>query len=186
MQFEFLRLRAAENHPGTLLQLLQPQRDNGACWGVFTGLFGQAANELRVVMLQAPPGQWSQHIVERESWLPTVRPETAAPCSRPGLYVFRRFELLAADVDAFVELSAAAWRTFENAEDYASRPMGLFRLPAAPPGAADETRLQLVTWYDGFESWQRSRQPHAQAAENFAQRRALTRSTIAVATQLVV
>jgi hypothetical protein len=45
--------------------------------------------------------------------------------------------------------------------------------------------MLLVTWYDGFDSWQTSRQPTAEATDNFRRRRALTQSTIAYATRLV-
>ena len=113
---------------------------------------------------------------------PTVRPESTAPCERPGLYVFRFFEVATVDVSEGAALSRQAWETYENADNYASEPQGLFR----PAGTASESgRMLLVTWYDGLESWQTSRRPHPKARENFQRRRELTRGTMALATRLV-
>ena len=45
--------------------------------------------------------------------------------------------------------------------------------------------MLLVTWYDGFDSWQNSRNPDPAARENFRRRHALTTGTIAYATRLL-
>ena len=45
-----------------------------------------------------------------------------------------------------------------------------------------EGRMLLVTWYDGLESWQRSRQFPPEARDNFLRRRELTGGTLALAT----
>ena len=44
--------------------------------------------------------------------------------------------------------------------------------------------MLLLTWYDGFESWQASRAPHPDALANFQRRAALTGGTVAYATRL--
>lgn len=45
--------------------------------------------------------------------------------------------------------------------------------------------MLLCTWYDGLNSWQRSRTPAPEATENFRRRHALTSGTIAFATRLL-
>jgi len=42
-----------------------------------------------------------------------------------------------------------------------------------------------LTWYDGLNSWQASRQPAPEAAQNFRRRAQLTLGTVAYATRLV-
>ncbi len=174
-QYLFEHLRS----PGRTLEDLavEPHRH----WGVFAGLFGFARNELyRVTAFtgEVPPAD--RHCVTSEIWAPTVRPVSDEPCTRSGLYVFRRFHVLERDVDEVVALSAEAWRTFEHGDDYAAQPMGLFRPAADADGIV---RLMLVTWYDGFASWETSRTPAPEARENFARRHALTLTTYAVATR---
>ena len=181
MEFHYSHLRARVNHNRDLLESLKQVR---ARWGVFTGLFGMAANEVYVVTSQPlDTGGLAADTVRHEIWQPTARPTDAAPLSTPGLYVFRRFHVLEENVAEVVALSSGAWQTFETASDYATQPVGLFQPPADPDGIV---RMQLVTWYDGFASWETSRAPAAEAAENFRRRHALTLTTYAVATRLVV
>ena len=168
------------------------RRTSITLWGVWEGLFGVASNELIVVA--AASGERAEAdftgvfdnaaVTIRDSLLmaPTVRPEGTAPCQKPGLYVFRFFEVATANVAEVAELSRQAWETFENADDYASEPQGLFR-PCDQTSAAG--RMLLVTWYDGLESWQTSRAPDPAAVENFRRRRALTNGTVALATRLI-
>jgi hypothetical protein len=160
-------------------------------WGVWHGLFGVASNEL-IVMAAArdelpaqaftgalPDGVDVRHAELLES---TVRPVDTAPCERPGVYVFRFFEVGNADVDAIVQLSREAWTTFENTDAYAAEPQGLF---AQHDRRSERGRMLLVTWYDGLESWQTSRTPSPAARENFQRRQALVSRTVALATRLV-
>jgi hypothetical protein len=91
------------------------------------------------------------------------------------------FEVRPEDCDEIVALSSQAWETFEGSDRYASQPRGLFR-PRSRLGAQ---RMLLVTWYDGFASWETSRTPAPQASENFRRRHALTGGTVAYATRLV-
>ena len=161
-------------------------------WGVWEGLFGVASNELIVVA--AASGKRAEadftsvfdngSVTIRDSLLmaPTVRPEGTAPCQTPGLYVFRFFDVATANVAEVAALSRQAWETFENSDDYASEPQGLFR----PYDQSSESgRMLLVTWYDGLESWQTSRAPDPAAVRNFKRRRALTDGTVALATRLI-
>lgn len=160
-------------------------------WGVWSGLFGLASNELVLVTSARHDAQGARvrealaevaTVVEQRLVRPTLRPTATDALARPGLYVFRFFDVMARDIDEFVALSGRAWTTFETAADYRSHPEGLFR---PLDGDAVRSTMLLCTWYDGFESWQRSRTPAADARANFAARHALTLSTWAIATQLV-
>jgi len=158
-------------------------------WGVFHGLFGVASNELIVVTFgdvdgvqDALAGMGGVAAAETLLLEPTVRPTTDEPRTREGLYVFRFFEVDHEDVDEIAALSFEAWKSFENVEDYAAEPQGLFcqQDRSAPTG-----RMLLCTWYDGLNSWQASRTPPAHARDNFRRRHALTKGTVAYATRLV-
>ncbi|MEJ2087251.1 MAG: hypothetical protein P8Y69_01940 [Gammaproteobacteria bacterium] len=160
-------------------------------WGIWEGLFGVASNELIVIGVangerdvDAFTGvlPTSVRLVSALLLQPTVRPVDAAPCDRPGLYVFRFFEVSNRDVDEIVRLSNEAWTTFENTDAYRAEPQGLFRQQDL---SADKGQMLLVTWYDGLESWQTSRRPAPEAMQNFLRRRELTFGTRALATRLV-
>ena len=121
-------------------------------------------------------------IRQSEMLTSTVRPVDAKAPERPGLYVFRFFEALNENVEEIVRLSSEAWKSFENEENYEAEPQGLF----CPSDLSEDAgRMLLVTWYDGLQSWQTSREPPEAARENFGRRRELTRSTVAIATVLV-
>ncbi len=182
----YQRLRAKQNHHQSLVaEVIQGDAGKGKIWGVFSGLFGLASNELILVSytddeLVSP--QAHPLAVSHEVWRPTVRPVAFSPCNQSGLYVFRRFHVAAQDVAEVVQLSSQAWESFVDAERYQTQPLGLFCPPADEQGVV---KMMLVTWYDGFSSWQLSRAPAPDARENFARRHALTQTTYAVATQLV-
>ncbi|HTK99731.1 MAG TPA: hypothetical protein VL379_16970 [Pseudomonadales bacterium] len=162
-------------------------------WGAWSGLFGIGSNELvlmtfadaaidHVEALNAHIAGAPASIVEQHLLEPTVRPAAAHELTRAGLYVFRFFDVDNADVDAVAQLSLEAWTTFESATAYRAEPQGLFRLRDRSVAAG---LMLLCTWYDGLESWQVSREPPPEAAENFRRRHALTRATIAYATRLI-
>ena len=192
-EFYFYHLQANANHHGQMLDDLNALPERSQLWGVFSGLFGLASNELFVVssaQLDAFPSD--SKVLSQERWQATARPTSAAGLVEPGLYVFRRFHVRNADVEELVELSQAAWQTFEHGENYASQPVGLFRPDADADTNIERSdadaivRMQLVTWYDGFPSWSASRTPHPDASENFRRRHQLTTTTYAIATQLQV
>jgi hypothetical protein len=162
-------------------------------WGIWSGLFGIGSNEivvmtsadaavdharlLNVGIATAPCAMVEQHLLR-----PTVRPTDAEPLTRPGLYVFRFFDVNNADVDEIATLSFEAWTTFETHDAYRAQPQGLF----CQNDRNDARGIMLLcTWYDGLESWQTSRSPPAQAADNFRRRHQLTFGTIAYAANLV-
>jgi hypothetical protein len=189
---------AGEGRDGTALTaalkdvVLPGWRQRGiTVWGIWEGLFGVASNELIVIGVangerdvDAFTGvlPTSVRLVSALLLQPTVRPVDAAPCDRPGLYVFRFFEVSNRDVDEIVRLSNEAWTTFENTDAYRAEPQGLFRQQDL---SADKGQMLLVTWYDGLESWQTSRRPAPEAMQNFLRRRELTFGTRALATRLV-
>jgi len=168
-------------------------REGISRWGAFAGLFGIGSNEivwltssapavdhaaaLRAQLARAPGAIVEQHVLR-----PTVRPRETTPLTRPGLYVFRFFDVRNADVDEIARLSFEAWTTFEASDAYRAEPQGLFcqRDTNAPTGV-----MLLCTWYDGLESWQTSRSPAPAATENFRRRHQLTAGTIAYATRLI-
>jgi hypothetical protein len=171
-------------------KVIVPLAARGASvWGAFQGLFGIASSDV-VVLTQSANGDARPVVAppdftvrEQYPLAATVRPAVpAATLERPGLYVFRFFNADAEHVDEIVHLSNEAWTTFERTSDYASQPQGLFRPLERVPGPV---RLLLLTWYDGFASWERSRRPAPAAVRNFQRRQALTRGTIAFATRLI-
>ena len=178
---------ARQNHAQGLLSALEGHQH---LWGTFRGLFGLAANQLFVVTSKSSnnlPGV----VLAHAEWHATARPQSTTALTKPGLYVFRRFQVLQENVEEVVALSQQAWQTFENDASYASEPVALFRkedsktLSKANNDEGKIVDLQLITWYDGFSSWSKSRTPHPEAAKNFQRRWALTVSTNAIATNLV-
>ena len=154
-------------------------------WGVWEGLFGLANNEAIAITLSErdEPSSWSNRIkvLDEERLLPTVRPKSADRPSKDGLYVFRSMHTVAQHVHEIVQLSEQAWQTFEKGDDYVAEPLGLFK----PEDPDDRCAMWLLTWYDGFESWQRSRSPHPDAKNAFIKRHSLLTSTSAIATRLL-
>lgn len=191
MDFRFLHLRGSDWRAlaDAVLRQDAPHRAGGGIglWGLWRGHFGLASGDIYVILAGAVDDRpvaagGGVEIVEDRRLVPTARPTDAGPCTRQGLYVFRRFTVRNADVDEIVRLSADAWRTFETSGRYTARPMGLF---TDADRSEEIGEMLLVTWYDGFAAWAESRNFVPGARENFQRRRALTRSTIAVATALV-
>ncbi len=185
MIFNYQVLLDKSNHNRALVdKVAQGELYQGSLWGAFSGLFGPASNQLIVVSVEDDPQklvQSNSYQVSSELWTPTARPTNATPCHKQGLYVFRRFFVMEDHVEALVTLSKQAWETFENDTSYAAEPLGLFQPNGSEEGVV---AIMLLTWYDGFASWQTSRTPHPEAKENFSKRQALTLATSAMATRL--
>ena len=159
-------------------------------WGLWQGVFGLAANQLIAVSAHAElDDNWRPpegcEVVTQWVVKPTARPQTPAPLTRAGVYVFRDFWLPYEHLEEAVMLSSEAWQTFETAEAFATEPMGLFA-PAQELPASQECQLHLLTWYPDFTSWEISRQSDPSAMQRFISRRELTRTTHAVATRLLL
>ncbi len=194
--YDYFRLRARARDARGLHEALRghtlPRWEEAGvrCWGIWQGLFGVASNELLV--MAAAPGERlpadvraalpeDAELVDALSFWSTARPERIAALPAEGLYVFRFFDMDAADCDEVVALSREAWETFEDSDRYAAKPQGLFRPREALEGPV---RMLLVTWYDGFASWETSRAPAPEARDNFRRRHQLTTGTVAYATRL--
>ena len=154
-------------------------------WGAWSGLFGLSDKEMIVITLEEDGRKdpWSEgvEVLAEELLVPTERPKSSSPLVSEGLYVFRSFEMESKHIDDVVELSRLAWRTFERGADYSSEPVGLFK----PERPAKICKMWLLTWYDGFSSWQASRKPHPEAQEFFRKRQALVTNTKAIAVRLI-
>lgn len=176
--------------PERMLRNAYATNPSADLWGIWQGVFGLAANQLIVMSAHTEPSDgWMPFDgCDVESvWVlePTARPQSVTPLARSGVYVFRDFWLPYQHVAEAVELSSAAWKTFEGAEAYSTEPMGLFA-PAQSLTDSQECVLHLLTWYPDFASWETSRQPDPAAMQRFVARRKLTRSTRAVATRLLL
>ena len=194
MSFIISRVRTTDRHFNALHTeitndsnaTLQP----ASLWGAFHGLFGLGSNELIVVSVGATENVHKNLMslnsaagCESLELAPTVRPVTEEPLSREGLYVFRFFDVAHVDVDEIAELSRVAWESFEHVDAYSAEPQGLF---CQADRSEERGRMLLVTWYDGLNSWQASRNPPVKARENFQRRQQLTNGTVAYATRLIV
>ena len=159
-------------------------------WGAFYGLFGMHSSEFFLVT-SGDVGSIHESLISHKdisdvSTLllePTARPLDTTPLAKEGLYVFRFFDVAQQNVTEIASLSKTAWETFEDSSLYKAQPQALFR--ECQP-SSDKGQMLLVTWYDGLESWQKSRVPHPDATANFRQRQALTSGTIAYATRLII
>lgn len=109
-------------------------------------------------------------------WDATLRPAPGKTLPHMhGLYSHRRFDVRAADLPRFLELSGAAWDNFETA--FGSEVIGLWRSRVVPaPGVVT---LRLTAWYADMAAWERSRwfnkTPGGEVANaNLAERYAMT------------
>lgn len=196
--FHWARLQTAGRNFQTLADELEATtlpaiaREGGRKWMLANGLFGLWTNEVilvttwpreadaaSVLAANLPAGA---SVVEARDMVATARPLTDAPPSKPGIYVHRLFGVDGTDVERFVALSDEAWNTFENTFDYKAEPQGLFRMREHPETGG---QMLLITWYERLESWERSRTPAPEAAENFRERAMLTKRSMAIATRLV-
>ena len=191
--FAFLRIRGRERDWQPLREAVVATLPPERVWGTFHGLFGIASNELVTVTVgddeavaasvETVSGLDAVEGVASLRLVPTVRPTSSQPLTREGLYVFRFFEVAHRDVEEIAALSAEAGTSFETVDAYRAEPQGLF---CQRDRSAERGRMLLLTWYDGLNSWQTSRQPPQAARANFQRRHALTTGTVAYATRLVV
>ena len=193
MTFALTRLRANDRSFVSMSEAISADDDAvlspARRWGAFHGLFGIGSDELFVVSVGDVEKVNDrllalEEVREADTLLleATVRPTSEAALSREGLYVFRFFEIANKDVEEIAELSREAWKTFEATDDYRSEPQALF---CQADRSSERGRMLLVTWYDGLESWQTSRNPHPEAREKFRRRHAMTQGTVAYATRLL-
>ncbi len=189
--FAFLRLTARKGGWQPLHSALTSRLAPASVWGAFHGLFGVGSNELIAVTVGDDDAvdasiETAQRLdvdqVDALTLKPTARPTSTDPLTREGLYVFRFLHVRNADIDEIASLSAQAWRTFESSDEYRAEAQALF---CQRDRSEIRGRMLLLTWYDGLNSWQTSREPPAEAEALFQRRRTLTSSSIAYATRLV-
>ena len=193
MDYAYTRVRTADRDFGAVYSELAESNFSGLApaqlWGAFAGLFGIGSNEM-IIVTAGDVDDVDQalrdipRVVETETTYlqPTVRPESFETRTTPGLYVFRFFDVRFDDVEEIASLSKYAWTHFEDTPDYKAVPQALF---SERQDGATEGVMLLCTWYDGLNSWQRSRTPAPEATENFRRRHALTSGTVAFATRLL-
>ena len=153
-------------------------------WGVWRGVFGLSSRDCIVICPErdsdqpfvAPDGT---EVIKSVNLSSTARPQSSAPLTQSGLYVFRTFEIDRENIEAAVDLSTRGWLYFEDQPDFAAQPIALFEV-----ALKTSSYLLLITWYRDFRSWERSREPDPEATKNFVARQKLTHSTLAIATRL--
>ena len=161
--------------------------------GLFQGQLGFASNEAVVLLrfksatrdrlreLDRAPGVVSMH---PEVLTPTVRPKDDAVLTTGGIIVHRWFNVDADSVADFIALSNRAWTNFEGS--YATEIFGLFTAERTAQDVRDGAgRLLLLTYYASHGVWEESRHQTRDPNGLFAQRHALTRSTIGRSSLLV-
>ena len=116
-----------------------------------------------------------RHILEA-----TVRPTSDDPPHYEGIYVFRWFDIDAADWEAFRDISDAAWPNMEAVFDV--NICGFWR---SLDTAAPDAKVLLLTRYADLSVWEASRwwkNPAAEADESmsrFRKRNEMIRATVA-------
>ena len=174
----------------TIHDVLAPMAadDDQESYGIFTGVFGLATNELYWI-ITGSDNTSSLAQTARESGLqvklaldlvPTVRPTDHSPRSKTGLYVFRWFDVLNKDVDEIANLSEQAWVSFEG--DFDTQVQGLFALQDRQD---EQGKMLLLTWYKNLTVWQDSRAPSDEAIKLFIKRHELTIEALPIATRLL-
>jgi len=166
---------------------------NAQVLGIFQGQLGFASNEAVVLLrstaplrdrlreLDAAPGVVTMH---PELLTPTVRPSDKAVLKQGGIYVHRWLSVDADSVADFISLSNRAWERFEGS--YETEIFGLFTAERTTRDVREGTgRLLLLTYYASHGVWEQSRDQTRDPGSLFAQRHALTRSTIGRSSILV-
>ncbi len=186
MSYQLFHLRdLTSSHPQRLLSVLKERTGEFKSWGMFPNVFGLGTNEAYWVV-EGDPVVCPIHaddqieLLEQVRLDPTVRPKEYAPRSKPGIYVFRWFEVDEDKVDEVVSISDQAWGSFEGGFD--TEIQGLFTLQPK----FDRYGMVLVTWYRNLTVWQDSREPDPEAKQLFVRRQALLDSARPIATRLEV
>jgi len=123
--------------------------------------------------------------MQPEMLVPTVRPEDKDVLKTGGIYVHRWFTVAADQVDDFVALSNRAWTNFEGS--YKTQIFGLFTAERTAQDLREGSgRLLLLTHYASHGVWEDSRDQTRDPNGLFAQRHALTRSTIGRSSILIL
>ena len=170
-------------------------RHGGTLWGAWGALFGMASNELVVVtawpdaaspvatLEDALPDGF--RIVASHELAPTVRPTSADPVTRQGLYVHRFFRTREKHMQEIVDLSVEAWKTFATDDAYGTEQIAFFRPRTRASDGDAPGEMLLVSWYPDLANWERSRTFPPEALALFRKRAALVDSMLPFAMRLV-
>ena len=155
--------------------------------GLFTAQLGWEASEAALLARRDETGPFSltdpalATVSETLLLTPTLRPKQASALQPGGVWVHRRFDVMAGDVQNFIGLSAMAWADFEAR--FEASIFGLFLVDV--PADAPERTLLLITRYASHGVWEDSRDPTTEAMQTFQKRAALTLRTSAASTLLI-
>ena len=201
MEYQFLHLKFPSSNTFAELRSIIADIDLGKIgvseWGIFSGIFGLATNELYWVLVD---GLNTRHdafdnmmsrlidagavILDKKRFNPTLRPIEHDARTAPGIYVFRWFDVNKSDVDEIAALSKKAWNTFEAGFD--TEVQGLFSEAGLNDEHSEEGEtMLLVTWYRDLTVWQNSREPDPKARELFLKRHGLMKEAKPIATRLI-
>jgi len=185
VQYAWMRYETAFA-PGDALERLRDDsfqvmaRHGGTVWGVWTAIFGMASNELVVVTAwpdAASPVATLQdalpdgfRIVASYELAPTVRPTSADPVTRAGIYVHRFFRTREKHMQEIVDLSVEAWKTFATDDEYGTEQIAFFRPRARASDGESPGEMLLISWYPDFANWERSRNFPPEAGALFRRR----------------
>ena len=195
--FEYCRFmapaRALMTHPETIKDGFARRADmaDGAlfgCWRSLVGLglardegIAMTAFDTEAAARAAPIPNFEGVVAsDRRVIEATVRPTSDKPPAYEGVYVFRWFDIDAADWEGFRDMSDAAWPNMEKVFDV--NICGFWR---ALDVAAPEASVLLMTRYADLSVWEASRwwrNPGAEAEESmsrFRKRNEVIKSTIA-------
>jgi len=155
--------------------------------GLFTGALGFASTEAAILSNAERPDPLAgvAGIAARatDTLTPVARGEGAL--KKGGIYVHRWFVIDHGSEEKFIALSTSAWPAFER--DYDTTIFGLFAAARSPAEIeAGAARILLLTHYASHDVWEKSRNPTQEAFENFRQRHAITRTTVARSSYLVL
>jgi hypothetical protein len=88
-------------------------------------------------------------------------------------------------MQAIVDLSVEAWKTFATDDDYGTEQLALFRPRARASDGDSPGDMLLISWYPDLANWERSRQFPPEAAALFRKRAELIDSSLAFAMRLL-
>jgi hypothetical protein len=200
MQYAWMRYEASFAPADALRRLRDDSfrvmgRQGGAVWGVWTALFGMASNELVAVtawpddatpvatLRDALPDGF--RVVASHELAPTVRPTSADPVTRDGVYVHRFFRTREKHMQEIVDLSVEAWKTFATDDRYGTEQIAFFRPRARESNGDTAGDMLLISWYPNFADWEKSRQFPPEAGALFRKRAELVDWSLPFAMRLL-
>jgi hypothetical protein len=109
-------------------------------------------------------------VVASYELLPTVRPTSADPVTKAGIYVHRFFRTREKHMQEIVDLSVEAWKTFATDDDYGTEQIAFFRPRARAKDPESPGEMLLISWYPDLANWEKSRSFPPEAGALFRKR----------------